>query len=283
MSKTKCSHDDIHSMEIAAGQHIAEKYAEAYETLFYEATRKMVADDAASGENPGPIKLLELGCGTGNLTAFLAQKPNCAVTAVDISPDMIRQAQKKLKNVEFHASPIERLPFENGTFDVVTGYSVLHHLPDLRESFDEISRVLKPNGSFVFGEPVESVLDKHKNLYRALKAPFYPLYVFSKKKNSRDLAVFTDVNFDAFLTPVHGHLSEKGIVGSISNSAASRMSIAIRKLGIISPWLGCVLFKSKGFDRMVFKPIWHFDMFLSRMLSNCTSEMIISGKVKKEA
>lgn len=282
MSKTVYSQDDIHSMEIAAGEHIAEKYTEAYETLFYEATRNMVADIASSG-NPGRIKLLELGCGTGNLTKFLFQKPNCAVTAVDISPDMIRQAQKKLKNVEFHASPIERLPFEDGSFDVVTGYSVLHHLPDLRGSFDEIRRVLKPNGSFVFGEPVESVLDKHKNLYRALKVPFYPLYLFIKKKNSRDLAVFTDVNFDSFLTPIHGHLSEKGIVDAVANSGAAMGSIVIRRMGIISPWLGCVLFKSKGFDRMVFKPIWHFDMVLGRVLSNFTSEMIITGKVKKEA
>ena len=46
------------------------------------------------------------------------------------------------------------LPFEDGSFDLVFGHAVLHHLPDLRAAFGEFRRVLRPGGTVLFaGEP----------------------------------------------------------------------------------------------------------------------------------
>ena len=48
----------------------------------------------------------------------------------------------------------ERLPFEDGSFDLVLGHAVLHHIPDLPTAFGEFARVLAPGGTLLFaGEP----------------------------------------------------------------------------------------------------------------------------------
>ncbi|MBN1254705.1 MAG: class I SAM-dependent methyltransferase [Deltaproteobacteria bacterium] len=268
-------------MEIKAGRYMAQRYDDAYETLFYETTRKMVAE-MAIGDARKMIKVLDVGCGTGNLTKYFSGRQNCTmVVGVDISTDMLRIANDKLEGVQFLASAIEYLPFKDNSFDVVVGYSVLHHLPDVGKLFDQVVRVLKPHGSFVFGEPVESLLNGYKHLFRALKLPFYPLYVLAKKKNARDLEVFHDVDFSAFSTGVHRYLSEKEIVDCIAKPYASKVSLQIKRLGILSPWLGAVLFGSKYIDRLLFQVVYYFDLILMRILPRGTSEVLISGKVEK--
>jgi SAM-dependent methyltransferase len=57
-------------------------------------------------------------------------------------------------DVRTAACEAEHLPFEDGSFDLVLGHAVLHHLPDLEAAFREFHRVLRPGGRIVFaGEP----------------------------------------------------------------------------------------------------------------------------------
>lgn len=67
---------------------------------------------------------------------------------------MIATARRKARGapaLDFQVAPIERLPFEPGTFDVVLSSLMLHHLPDELKSqgLAEVRRVLKPGGRFV--------------------------------------------------------------------------------------------------------------------------------------
>jgi ubiquinone/menaquinone biosynthesis C-methylase UbiE len=56
--------------------------------------------------------------------------------------------------VEGRVADAERIPYDDGTFDLVVGHAVLHHIPDVEQSLREVLRVLKPGGRFVFaGEP----------------------------------------------------------------------------------------------------------------------------------
>jgi SAM-dependent methyltransferase len=56
--------------------------------------------------------------------------------------------------VQTAACDAQALPFDDGSFDVVLGHAVLHHLPDLQQAWREIHRVLRPGGVAVFaGEP----------------------------------------------------------------------------------------------------------------------------------
>lgn len=106
---------------------------------------------------------LELGCGTGFFALNLAQagvldKSGIAVT--DISPGMVEVAQRNAKSLGFEVdgrvADAETLPFGDASFDLVFGHAVLHHIPDLDQSFREVLRVLKPGGRFVFaGEPTQ--------------------------------------------------------------------------------------------------------------------------------
>ncbi|HEV3001986.1 MAG TPA: class I SAM-dependent methyltransferase [Solirubrobacteraceae bacterium] len=102
---------------------------------------------------------LEVGAGTGyfSLNLLLAGRVRRA-TCTDISPGMLevleRNAARLGLDVEAVACDAERLPFSDGSFDLVLGHAVLHHLPDLDRAFSEFRRVLRPGGWVAFcGEP----------------------------------------------------------------------------------------------------------------------------------
>lgn len=102
------------------------------------------------------IKILELGCGTGEYTKHIArQLPNAKIIGIDISPNMLNIARKKckgLKNVSFENESVYDTSFKDATFDVICGYYILHHLT-LKRIQHEILRILKPHGYVYFYEP----------------------------------------------------------------------------------------------------------------------------------
>ncbi len=97
-------------------------------------------------------KALEIGCGTGLFTKKVYEKTKAQITAIDISEDLLAIAKKKLPELNFKIDDAMALSFENNSFDAVYGSSILHHL-DFDKSLEEIIRVLKPGGRFVFAEP----------------------------------------------------------------------------------------------------------------------------------
>jgi SAM-dependent methyltransferase len=103
---------------------------------------------------------LEIGSGTGYFSLNLVQLGLIGrLTATDISPGMLTQLAATattlgLENVTTVVTEAETLPFEDGSFDLVLGHAVLHHIPDLDRAFAEFKRVLRPGGVIVFaGEP----------------------------------------------------------------------------------------------------------------------------------
>lgn len=102
---------------------------------------------------------LEVGAGTGyfSLNLLLADRITSS-TCTDIAPGMLKvlegNAERLGLDVRTAACDAAALPFEDGSFDLVLGHAVLHHLPDLEASFREFHRVLRPGGRIVFaGEP----------------------------------------------------------------------------------------------------------------------------------
>jgi len=93
---------------------------------------------------------LDVGAGTGNLTGKLLQL-GYDVTAVDISAEMGNILKKKYSaylgnSLTVINSPVEELDFERGRFDLVTSYSVLHHLPDYIGALQTLVELLKKGG-----------------------------------------------------------------------------------------------------------------------------------------
>ncbi len=98
---------------------------------------------------------LEIGCGAGFVSAHLADKYAMRVVATDASPDMLEIARKKNgadDRLSFSVADAMALPFEDASFDLIVAQNVLHHVPDWKTAADEIARVLRPEGLFLFSD-----------------------------------------------------------------------------------------------------------------------------------
>ena len=95
-------------------------------------------------------KLLEVPVGTGVLTMPVYRTlPKADVTCLDYSPDMMAQAKRRApENVGFVQGDVGKLPFENGSFDIVLSLNGFHAFPDKEAAYAETFRVLKPGGVF---------------------------------------------------------------------------------------------------------------------------------------
>ncbi len=136
----------------------------------------------ALGQRPGHYeRSLEIGSGTGYFTlnmmrAGLIEQATCT----DISPGMLAtldaNAERLGLKVKTVSADAERLPFKDGSFDLVLGHAVLHHIPDLPTAFGELARVLAPGGTLLFaGEPSRSG-DRIANVPKRFAGTVAPLW-----------------------------------------------------------------------------------------------------------
>jgi ubiquinone/menaquinone biosynthesis C-methylase UbiE len=143
--------------DVAAG-HYDSKWGIDFGELGLEQVTAKVS--RALGHEPGHYaRSLEIGAGTGYFTLNLLRAGLIgAATCSDISPGMLEtlgdNARRLGLSVRTELADAERLPFEDGSFDLVLGHAVLHHIPDLPRAFAEFARVLAPGGTVLFaGEP----------------------------------------------------------------------------------------------------------------------------------
>ena len=97
------------------------------------------------------LRVLDMGCGTGRHTLWLAQA-GAEVTGIDFSEAMLAKAHEKAKgySIDLIVHDLhQRLPFETGQFDMVVSGLVLEHIADLAHYFSEIARVLGNPGRAV--------------------------------------------------------------------------------------------------------------------------------------
>lgn len=97
--------------------------------------------------NPNKGKLLDIGAGTGDF--LLTAKENGWYT-IGIEPSEKAKAIAIQKGLEFSAT-IEEL--ESHTFDVITMWHVLEHVPNLENQIKELKRLVKPNGTIIIAVP----------------------------------------------------------------------------------------------------------------------------------
>ncbi len=99
------------------------------------------------------LKALDVGCGGGFSCEFMAKR-GVVVSGIDQSAKCIAKAQEHatIQNLEidYQQAFAENIPYSDNTFDVVTCVDVLEHVTDFHKTVAEISRVLKPNGLFLF-------------------------------------------------------------------------------------------------------------------------------------
>ena len=112
-------------------------------------------------------KVLDIGCGAGvdTILASMMVGPEGSVVGVDLVPEMIARAESNLKmtdikNVIFHTTSGESLPFPDNTFEVVISNGVINLIPDKEAALTEIIRVLKSGGRFMAADQIAASAGK---------------------------------------------------------------------------------------------------------------------------
>ncbi len=123
-------------------------------------------------------KLLDIGC---NIGVFLseARAASFETTGIELNRECAEYAQSHF-NLSVHSDYLDNIAFEADSFDVVTMYDVLEHIPDLHSMLAEIRRVLKPGGLLVVQSPnLDSLMaDLSKSAWGWLSPPDH-LYHFT--------------------------------------------------------------------------------------------------------
>jgi ubiquinone/menaquinone biosynthesis C-methylase UbiE len=116
----------------------------------------------------GGDRVLDLGCGAGDLTADLAAaagRPAAGRPAaghadgghavgVDVAQAAVRRARERHPALDFRVAPIDGpLPFPDGSFDVVWSSEVIEHVADTARWLSEVRRVLAPSGRLLLTTP----------------------------------------------------------------------------------------------------------------------------------
>ncbi|MCO1602110.1 class I SAM-dependent methyltransferase [Desulfosporosinus nitroreducens] len=103
--------------------------------------------------------ILDVGCGTGQTSAYIAEKYRCSVTALDKNNTMLKKAKQRFLSLHLPINVMygsgENLPFNDGLFDFILSESVTS-FTDVSLTIQEFKRVLKPNGVLL---AIEMVLE----------------------------------------------------------------------------------------------------------------------------
>jgi SAM-dependent methyltransferase len=98
--------------------------------------------------------ILEVGGGQSGLTSLLY--PQAKVTNLDFNPDYANAPCNQKENIQFVCGDATQLPFENESFDAITMFDVLEHIPNHETAIAEAKRVLRPNGFILVSTPNEN-------------------------------------------------------------------------------------------------------------------------------
>jgi ubiquinone/menaquinone biosynthesis C-methylase UbiE len=103
-----------------------------------------------------PAKILDFGCGTGNLAGYLSAC-GFAVSACDISAKMIERARESNPGIsvdwEVLSADGKELPYPANVFDAIVASSTFEYLKDVAKTFVECRRILKPGGFLIATVP----------------------------------------------------------------------------------------------------------------------------------
>jgi len=165
--------------------------------------------------NKSTGSLLDIGAGTGD---FLLVAKNNGWNATGIEPSEKAKSIAKSKGVELKTNLSD---FQNNSFDVITMWHVLEHVPNLENQIKELKRLIKPNGSIIIAVPNFKSYDAnhYKEFWAAYDVPRH-LWHFSKtairklfEKEDLELVKILPMKFDSFYVSL---LSEKYKTGKMN-------------------------------------------------------------------
>ncbi len=178
-----------------------------------------------------PQDILDVGCGIGGSSLYLAEKFGARVTGITLSPVQANRAKERARaaglqaKTDFQVANALNIPFPDNSFDLVWSLESGEHMPDKVKFLQECHRVLKPGGKLIFvtwchrpttpETPLTAEEHKHlQDIYRVYCLPYVislPEYVeIVEQGGFKDLRVddwstavapFWDVVIDSAITP----------------------------------------------------------------------------------
>ena len=140
-------------MRLDDPEYVREQYAdegglEARRSLYGDVEGPDARDVAFSAvAERAPARVLEVGCGPGELAERIGRELGADVVAVDTSARMVALASSR--GVRAVVGDVQALPFADGSFDCAVAAWMLYHVADLDRALAELARVLAPAGRLV--------------------------------------------------------------------------------------------------------------------------------------
>jgi tocopherol O-methyltransferase len=143
----------------------------------------------AKDEDTRPQNILDVGCGIGGSSLYLAEKFGARVTGITLSPVQANRAKERAQaaglaaNTDFQVANALDMPFADNSFDLVWSLESGEHMPDKQKFLQECYRVLKPGGKLILAtwchrpinivNPLSSIETKQlQDIYRVYCLPY---------------------------------------------------------------------------------------------------------------
>lgn len=149
--------------EYASEERFAKRNAIFHELLDGTNPEDVAFDAVAEAR---PKRVLDVGCGLGQLAERFAKELGADVQAIDTSARMV--ALTRARGIDAQEADAEQLPYADGEFDCVFAGWVLYHVPDLERALAECARVLRPGGRLVASSYFESNMSELWDLIEGL-------------------------------------------------------------------------------------------------------------------
>lgn len=130
-----------------------------------------------------PRRLLEVGCGRGELAARIADELGADVVAIDQSQRMVELS--RALGVDARLGDVQHLPFDDSSFDCAVAAWMLYHVPDVDRALAELARVLPQDGRLV---AVTNSEDNLPELWHSLRGDERRVHAFSVENAEPQLA-----------------------------------------------------------------------------------------------
>lgn len=173
--------DHLPTSDVDTPQPSRERYTHGYHQVIVGWHSQRTAETCAAFLLPRlrpDAELLDIGCGTGTITAGLARRA-ARVVGLDQSADVVDAARAHaddcgLTNASFEVGSVYELPWDDASFDVVYAHQVLQHLSDPVGALREARRVLRPGGLVAVRDsdyetmvhaPVFPAIERWRDLY----------------------------------------------------------------------------------------------------------------------
>jgi len=117
------------------------------------------------------LNILDLSCGTGNIAILLAKKFKTSnIIGVDLSASMVEVAQNKAKeeeltNISFEKADVDKLRFEENSFDIITCGFGLFFYPNMTTSLKNFMKLLKEDSTFVFSSFTKDAFTPYSDMF----------------------------------------------------------------------------------------------------------------------